>query len=210
MPLVLIAATSIGGSAPSFFYKLFVDAITGGRSSTLVPLLTLFIGIRITTIFLNTSTRMVGDYLLRKSASDLRIAIFKHLQDLDMAYHVNKSTGSLISAMKRGDGAFISMFITLHFDIFISYFVFFTLSLIASKFIVAKSIRARVAFNREEDRVSAVIVDNLISFETVKLFAKENGNGRDSLGCLRTGKSGTEITLCHSGFLTSQSDPLLP
>ncbi|MBU1887118.1 hypothetical protein KKG55_05240, partial [Candidatus Micrarchaeota archaeon] len=37
---------------------------------------------------------------------DARLTIFKKIQDLDFAFHLSKSTGSLISAIKRGDNAF--------------------------------------------------------------------------------------------------------
>jgi ABC-type transport system involved in Fe-S cluster assembly fused permease/ATPase subunit len=50
----------------------------------------------------------VGDIILFESASQARITIFKHVQDLDFAFHTEKSTGSLISAFKKGDGAYFN------------------------------------------------------------------------------------------------------
>lgn len=48
------------------------------------------------------------------------------------------------------------------------------LTIIAAKFLVANNVFKRKVFNHEEDTISGIITDNLINFETVKMFAKEN------------------------------------
>ena len=47
------------------------------------------------------------------------------------------------------------------------------ITIIAAKFLVANNVAKRKIFNHEEDAISGIITDNLINFETVKLFAKE-------------------------------------
>jgi len=54
----------------------------------------------------------LGDMVLLEASRDAREEIFRHIQSLDFSFHSNKSTGSLISAFKRGDGAFFDMFLT--------------------------------------------------------------------------------------------------
>lgn len=49
----------------------------------------------------------------------------------------------------------------------------FGLILVSSQFLIKNNIKARKYFNDSEDEISEIIVDNLINFETVKLFAKE-------------------------------------
>jgi ABC-type multidrug transport system fused ATPase/permease subunit len=49
----------------------------------------------------------------------------------------------------------------------------FLLNLIVAIFLVRYNMRAHIAWNEEEDRISGIITDNLINFDTVKLFAKE-------------------------------------
>lgn len=44
-------------------------------------------------------------YLRIFISRDMRLKVFKKLQDLDMCYHVSHSTGNTISVLKRGDGA---------------------------------------------------------------------------------------------------------
>jgi ATP-binding cassette subfamily B protein len=100
----------------------------------------------------------------------------------------------LISAFKRGDSAFFGLFFDIHYRILsvaVSFFVLtfffiqfgwdfillvivsFALSLVAMKFLIKNNVQKRNLANEEEDRVSAVITDNLLAYETVKLFAKE-------------------------------------
>ena len=45
--------------------------------------------------------------------------------------------------------------------------------LAVTKFLIANNMTKRKVFNKEEDDISGIITDNLINFETVKLFAKE-------------------------------------
>ena len=66
--------------------------------------------VRVSAVITDMLTFWVGDYILFRAAIDSRVTIFKKVQDLDFAFHSSKSTGSLISAFKRGDGAFYSFF----------------------------------------------------------------------------------------------------
>jgi len=177
-----------------YFYQLFVKAIPSLDQNYLINLLFIFIGTRFLGVITDIFAFYVGDSILFEAAKNARIDIFKHVQNLDFSFHTNKSTGSLISAFKRGDGAFFSFFHDVHvrmFGVLIGFLVmvYFLLNLnplivvlttasliitiIAAKFLVANNVAKRKIFNHEEDAISGIITDNLINFETVKLFAKE-------------------------------------
>lgn len=193
--MVIMAISTILNNIGPYFYKLFVDAIPSFDYSGLIRLLAIYIGVRVAASIFDIAAFRLGDFVVIRAAKEIRIKIFKYVQDLDFAFHSSKSTGSLISKFKRGDGAYWSMFFAIQHriaDIIISfaimlYFFFITnktigfvllpsivLAITATYFLVKLNIKLRDEFNKEEDKISGHIVDNLINYETVKLFAKED------------------------------------
>lgn len=193
--LVFVVLSSILDSILPYFYKLFVDNLESLDFSMLFNLLLIYVGVRVGALLLNTLSYLVGDVVLFRASRDVRIDVFKHIQDLDFAFHTEKSTGSLISAIKRGDGAYFNLHQAIHhrildvlvgFCVMIYFFsklsplvtiavsISFLLSLVITRFIVGYNVRMRKLFNAEEDKISGIIVDNIINYETVKLFAKES------------------------------------
>lgn len=189
-----ITAAVVSGVYP-YFYKIFIDEIPNLNYERLLTILISFVVIRYAGLLLSSFSHHVGDVVLLPATVDARVKILKHIQNLDFAFHANKSTGSLISAMKRGDGAFFALHHAINFRILrviIGFFVmmyFFSsldlriaglvllallVNLLITKFIVGYNIKTRKDFNKKEDNISAVILDNIINFETVKLFAKES------------------------------------
>ncbi|HUS60195.1 MAG TPA: ABC transporter ATP-binding protein [Nevskiaceae bacterium] len=196
--IVLVAAAVLGNLGP-YFYKLLIDNLPSRDYSKIIKILLLFVGARIVANLLDTLSHYLGDKVMIPAARDARITVFRYIQDLDFAFHVNKNTGSLISAFKRGDGAFFGLFHDLHYDVggvFISLLVLlfffsqistslvflilliFTGNLFLSWRLIKLNIRKRRAFNQAEDRISGVITDNLINYETVKFFAQEQQETR--------------------------------
>lgn len=192
--IVSVVATSILQSVTPYFFKLFVDAIPSLNYGNLMKILLIYVGVSILALATDIFSNWIGDNVLLSSARDARKEIFEHVQKLDFVFHSNKSTGSLISAFKRGDGAFFDMFQTFHFN-FLNTFVttsvmiyFFSrinivfaitmivslvITLIAIRFLIKNNVKMRNIFNNEEDKVSAIITDSVMNYETVKLFAKE-------------------------------------
>ncbi len=189
----IIAAPLVGGILP-YYYKLFIDEIPNLNYDKLFSILIAYIGIKIITLLLHTSTRFLGDSLIIPVIANLKETVFTHLHDLDFSFHTNKSSGSLISAIKRGDGAFWNFHNSIHFrlvNVLVSFFVMlyffrlldtriallailsFLLALVITAIFVKKNVKTRTVMNKQEDKISGVIVDNMINFETVKLFAKE-------------------------------------
>ncbi|KKU16126.1 MAG: ABC transporter, ATP-binding protein [Candidatus Woesebacteria bacterium GW2011_GWC2_45_9] len=192
--LLAVVAASVAGSILPYFYKLFVDAIPSLDFSKLLSILFAYLGIRVLSLILSSASFFLGDVLTIDASADLRETVFKHLHDLDFAFHTDKSSGSLISAIKRGDGAFWNFYFSIHYrliDVLVSFVVMlyffkaldwrifilvivsFLFALGVTYFFIKGNIKTRKTANKLEDRISGVVVDNMINFETVKLFAKE-------------------------------------
>lgn len=189
-----LAATGIMENIDPYFYKLFVDLIPKGNQREIAVVLVLFGINRMATLIIENLMRAAGDAALLPAARDARVAVVQKMHDLDFAFHTSKSTGSLISLIKRGDGAFFDFFhsininsvrvvfgfgimifflIRIRWEIALLSAISFGMAGIATRFLIRNNIRARKEFNVAEDQISDIIVDNLINFETVKLFARE-------------------------------------
>jgi ATP-binding cassette, subfamily B, heavy metal transporter len=191
--LSTVVYSALYSSIP-YFFKLFTDSLQDADYQRLHQLLFLFIGIRVTSLIVETASYYLGDVVQFDAAVNARKKVFKHIQDLDFAFHANKSTGYLISAIKRGDGAFwalshsihhrllevvVAFIVMLYFlsglhpSITLVVFASFVLAFAMTKFLIKLNMKARQTHNSDEDNVTSIIVDNLVNFETVKLFAKE-------------------------------------
>jgi ATP-binding cassette subfamily B protein len=177
-----------------YFFKLFVETIQVNDLTHLYRLIVIFIIVQFTGLIFSNLKYMLGDIVSVDSSIDIRTTVFKYVQDLDFTFHSNKSTGALISAFKRGDNAFWGLYDRLNrrmWEILIGFIVMgyfflkidprfilifivsFILTLVATKYLAGYNIRTRQEFNEWEDKISGVISDNLINYETVKLFARE-------------------------------------
>ena len=192
--IVIIVIAAVLGSILPYFYKLFIDALTNSQLERLISLILLYVGISFAALLADMLSYFVGDIILFRATIDARSSVFKHVLDLDFFFHSNKSTGSLISAFKRGDGAFFDMFHIIHHRIagvvvgFIVMLYFFSqfnwmisvssilsilLASVVMRFLIGYNIKMRAGFNKEEDNIAGIIADNMINYETVKLFARE-------------------------------------
>lgn len=178
-----------------YFFKLFVETLQKNDLDFLYKLILIFIGVQFAGLIFDNLKYLLGDIVSVDTAIDIRTTIFKYVQSLDFAFHSSKSTGALISAFKRGDNAFWGLYERLNrqmWQIAIGFFVMgyfflkidlrfilifvvsFILTLVATKYLAGYNIKTREEFNEYEDKVSGIITDNMINYETVKLFAKEN------------------------------------
>jgi len=192
--VLAVVATAALQSVTPYFLKQFVDKIPALNYQDLINILFVYIAIVMGSLITDVVSGWLGDVILIDAARDARISIFKHVQDLDFSFHSGKSTGTMISAFKRGDGAFFDLFHTIHFNVInvvvttIIMFSFFgkinyllvifmlialILTFVSTKLLIENNVAKRNEFNDEEDNVSGIITDNMINYETVKLFAKE-------------------------------------
>lgn len=195
LSMVAVTASAVVKLIAPYFFKLFVEALQAGELTKLDNLIIVFAITQFAGVIFGNLKYFIGDIVAVDVAINIRTAVFKYIQDLDFIFHSGKSTGSLISAFKRGDNAFWHLFDRINRDMWeilvgfgmMTYFFIqidyrfilifiasFVITLIATKFLVGYNIKTREEFNEWEDKVSAVITDNLINFETVKLFAKED------------------------------------
>lgn len=192
--LLCLTVLAFLNSIQPYFYKLFVDAIPEGDLVAVSSILFWFILVRFVELLMDVATYWFGDMVHLPAARDARIAVFKKIQDLDFAYHHSRSTGALISTIKRGDSAFFNffhvsisifrvlvgfltiviLFFTLRVPIAVALFTTMAATLLVSLMAIKKNVAKRRVFVKNEDRISEVIVDNMINFETVKLFAQES------------------------------------
>ncbi|MGB9637592.1 MAG: ABC transporter transmembrane domain-containing protein, partial [Microgenomates group bacterium] len=190
--LVLVLVAVLENLNP-YVYKLLVDSVTGGKFQKVFSFLFIFIALKIIVNLGSTLSHFLSDRVYIPSSSDARVTIFRKIQELDFAFHSDKHTGSLISVFKRGDNAYESFFDSFNeiLRIFISLLVvlfffgrvafsimsvmigIFVVNTILSLFLIGINMKKRKAFNDSEDKISGIIADNLINYETVKFFAKE-------------------------------------
>ena len=141
----------------------------------------------------------LGDKVIIPLSKEIREKVFHKVLELDFAYHVNKNTGSLISAFRRGDGAVFTIFQSVFQELFrvvialmvTLYFLFrasvpigmallglFFLNLGLIWWLISKNLKYRKEFNKKDDEVAGIISDTMINYETVKFFAAENKEKR--------------------------------
>jgi len=136
----------------------------------------------------------LSDRILAPLAREIRLTVFQKIMELDFAYHVNKNTGSLISAFRRGDSAVFTLFFNLHNELYrvlinlvvTVYFlstasweiatillILFGANLGLIIVLIMRNLKTRADFNQSEDEISGIIADGMINYETVKYFAAE-------------------------------------
>lgn len=143
---------------------------------------------------INALQYFLADKIKIPISKRIRETVFKKILDLDFAYHVDKNTGALISAFKRGDSAVDSIFSAIFQEIYwtiiyiaiASWFLFrtdiyigfvlvglFCINMILIYWLIKKNLKKRTAFNKSEDEISGIITDTMINYDTVKYFAAE-------------------------------------
>ena len=192
---VSLVTLSVLESIQPYFFRLVIDLVPTGDWGLVLKVLFVYVAVRFGKLAADLATYYFGDKVLLPAARDARLAVFRKIQELDFAYHINKSTGAMISTIKRGDGAFfefwhainvnatravigfivmVVMIGTVQTEIMLILIFGMGVILFLAYFLLKYNLATRRLFNQAEDDISAVIVDNLINYETVKLFAKEN------------------------------------
>ncbi len=195
---ILFVLLTIGGVVIDFstpyFSKLFIDKIQSNDLGNFVSLLFAYLGVMFLGNIFSNFRNFSGDVSVVDGTKALKLDVFKRIQDLDFAFHTNRSTGSLISAFRRGENAFWDLYdriysrvftVLIGFIILIWYFarldfriiaIFIAsaaITLLITRFLLPLNIKRRQELNDKEDEISGIVADNLINYETVKLFAKE-------------------------------------
>ena len=190
--LVIIFGVTLETSR-SYWLKMIIDSLGNNRQG-----LELYFGIFCISIIggnlISALSYHLADKVLIPLAREIREKVFQKMMELDFAYHVDKNTGSLISAFRRGDGAVFNIFhnvfrellavmISLSVSLFLLFSVspmmalilvgLFLINMVIIWWLIKRNLGTRRDFNKAEDRVSGVIADSMINYETVKFFAAE-------------------------------------
>jgi ATP-binding cassette subfamily B protein len=150
--------------------------------------------------FLSVVLPQLREFLFSKvgqtAQREVGVAVFRHLQDLSLRFHLERKTGSLSRIMERGNRSIDFLFRFLLFNIgptillliyacivfAIRYEVLLSLVALATVigyfWFTASSTEWRLKFRRrmnEQDQIASTrSVDALLNFETVKLFGAEH------------------------------------
>lgn len=193
----LLILAQIAYNISSYYVKFLFDAVSNGTNDpyTVVNIIAGFIFVNLLAMLVGLFAWTVTDKYIFEAGRDLKIEIVSHLHDLDFSYHASKKSGSLISAIRRGDSAFFSFNHELNREILVIFvdFIFILVAFSAvnwqlatvvlvsvlimlslTGFMLKRNIVARRAFNKIDDEIAGIVADNLINFETVKFFAKES------------------------------------
>lgn len=202
----LIAAMILNNLSP-FFVKWLTQAAQNADFNQAFNLILIFAALLIGANFLENLGYFVTDKNMVKTSNNIAHSVLTHIHNLDFAYHTNKSSGKLISLMKRGDDAFFAYYdiinrqllnLAISFAMMIfaftalrsAYLIFvgalILLTASVATFLIKINIQKRQAFNEADDDVSSARVDNLVNFDTVKYFANEKFEQDRFAGLLKT------------------------
>ncbi|HPJ17375.1 MAG TPA: ABC transporter ATP-binding protein [Candidatus Woesebacteria bacterium] len=177
-----------------YWLKMILDSVENGNEEIVLKFFILFGISMVISNWINALSYFIGDGVIIPMSRRIRETIFQKVLELDFAYHTEKSTGSLISAFRRGDNAVFSIFDSVFYELFrvlISLIIttvflyqasaemawlllgvfFINLGLIW--WLIKINLKARTEFNASDDVVAGVIADGMINYETVKFFAAE-------------------------------------
>ncbi len=189
----MIAGMSLNNVLP-FFVKWVTDDVQLGQMNHAFSLVAMLGVTLIISNLLENLAFYITDKNMVATSTAITHAVLTHIHNLDFAYHTNKSSGKLISLMKRGDEAFFTYYdifnrqflnillsfavmfgafaqLKIHYVLFVLFLM--TLSILVSYGLVKINIRKRNIFNAVDDDLSSARVDNLVNFDTVKYFAQE-------------------------------------
>lgn len=191
--LLSVLVTILSNISPYFIRKLTRDISNNNFEPAILTLSIFLLSFFIKNLINNLSTYL-QDLTLTKISVNLQQKVFNKLHELDYEFYSTKSSGSLISILKRGDTAMFDIYYGFHDNLLESLvsFIFLAISFsfidlkytyisiliafvmfILSYQLVKYNIRKRVLFNEQDDQISAIKVDNMINFETVKYFGNE-------------------------------------
>lgn len=204
--ILLIISMILGNSGP-FFVKWLTEVVQANDLDRAFQLVFIFGAVLLIVNILDNLAFFITDKNMVRTSTRISQAVLTHIHNLDFAYHTNKSSGKLISLMKRGDEGFYSYYDTFNrqfLGIFLSFMVMFfglaqlklqyilfvvaliVLSIFVSYFLVQINIKKRNMFNTADDEVSSARVDNLVNFDTVKYFANEQYEQKRFASLLQT------------------------
>lgn len=182
-------------SVRPFWLKNILDNAGSGNMRAVMFYFAMFGLSTIGSNWISSAGYFLGDRVIIPLAREIREMVFKKMMDLDFAFHVEKSTGSLISAFRRGDNAVFDLFQNINSELFpvlvnlgvagyflaradwqlsLILFALFTANTLLIAWLIKVNLKFRTDFNNADDKIAGVIADSIINYETVKFFAAED------------------------------------
>ncbi len=195
--ILFLGITTVAVGAESlrpYWMKMMLDSAVDNKKDQVLLYLALFGVSTLGGNLISSLSRYVGDFVIIPLSRNIKESVFRKMMDLDFAFHADRSTGSLISAFKRGEGAvfdlydnifselfrvLINLLVALYFlanasaELALILFGMFAANLFLAFWLIKINLKARTEFNKADDKVAAVITDTVINYETVKFFAAE-------------------------------------
>jgi len=192
--LSVVAIATVMETIRPYWFKMILNSSEAGRTNDIYYYLLMFGLSVIGGNLISAFGYHLSDRILTPLSIRIRETVFQKIMELDFAYHVEKNTGSLISAFRRGDSAVFTLFFNIHNELFrvliglivTLYFlatasweiagvlgVLFVINIGLVWWLIARNLRTKREFNKADDEVAGVIADGMINYETVKFFAAE-------------------------------------
>jgi ABC-type multidrug transport system fused ATPase/permease subunit len=105
----LVVGLSLANMTP-FFVQWLTEAVQAGRIDWAFSLILILGGVLVVSNIFDNIAYFITDKNMVKTSTDISHTVLTHIHNLDFAYHTNKSSGKLISLMKRGDEAFYTYY----------------------------------------------------------------------------------------------------
>lgn len=97
-------------SLSPFFIQWLTEAVQANRLDNAFTLVVIYGLVLFTSNLLDNLAYYTTDKNMVGTSTDISHEVLTHIHNLDFAYHTNKSSGKLISLMKRGDEAFYTYY----------------------------------------------------------------------------------------------------
>lgn len=196
----LVILTSILANIAPFMLRDMVNAVEDHKFDAAISVFMIILVVKAAEILISNISRYVIDEVIIRVLAETRNMIFGHLHNLDFHYHTNKSSGKLISILKRGENAGFQYYDELNVNLLTTLidFVFllvvfsqlypkllyfsialFALNAFIMYFTVRYNISEREKYKVAEDALTILTVDNMVAFDTVKYFSGEHKEQRN-------------------------------
>ncbi len=195
--LVFLVAAKLATVAIPIVLKHVVDALNGQNAAVVLPvaLLVAYGALRFANTLFSQLRDLVFEFASLRAVRRVALRVFRHLHDLDLAFHLERQTGGLSRDIERGTrgiGTVLSFMlfnilptlveIGLVIGIFLwNFSVYFALIIIVaviafiawSLFVTEWRMRHVRRMNELDSSANTRAIDSLINYETVKYFTNE-------------------------------------
>lgn len=199
--LALLLLSKLLNLALPLLLRLVLDALSADEAlSATAPLVLLYCGLHVCSDGCTQLQSALWGRLSFRITQRVSCRLFEHLHALSLRWHLNRKTGEVLAAMNQGVGAVAALLQVATFSISATMLELLLTSAVFAKIgvpaislcvvggaalytwytVALTTVRLgqRRAVNEASKRAQDVVVDSLLNFETVKLFAAEAAEAR--------------------------------